>query len=192
MKSIIKKIIANKCMKCRLQRKMIPDETVAPLPAVRVNEGNAFENVAMDICGHFLCKDNESAIEKRYILVFSDMWTRAIHLEMLLYKNTTEVLSAIRRMIARRGAVRTITCDNDPAFKNSDKHIQQLYKDINLKLLQEQLVPEGIQFLYGQAYAPYKLSIVEGMVGITKTALKKKINKSASFNLFIPNINDRN
>ena len=63
MKSKVKKILDKKCMKCKLQRKLIPDETVAPLPSLRVNEGNAFENVAMDIAGNFLCKDNENTIE---------------------------------------------------------------------------------------------------------------------------------
>ena len=52
---------------------------------------------------------------------------------MLLNRSTFEVLSAIKRLQARRGQVRNIFCDNELSFTNASKHIDSLYGELNPK-----------------------------------------------------------
>ena len=145
MKTLIKRVI-KKCQQCRI-RKSIPLEVpVAPLPSRRVNTSMPFEQLAIDLAGPFITRDEieqpdsesdntthnemkkarekeKKELHKRYLMIFSCVFTICTHIEMILNRSTEELIAAIKRVIARRGRILTITCDNEASFSNASRHI---------------------------------------------------------------------
>ena len=57
---------------------------------------------------------------KCYILPLTCYVTRAVHLEVTVDVNSTSVILALRRCIARRGRPRLLVSDNFKSFKSLD------------------------------------------------------------------------
>ena len=171
---------------------------VAPLPQKKINQSRPFDNVAMDIAGPYWTKEehisstteqnktltikearnNEKRkLVKRYLLIFTDLFARITHIEMILSKSTEEVLAAIRRQEARRRKIQTITCDNEAAFHDANRHIQALYGKVNFDKVKTSLTNQGIDFRFGTPYAPFKLGVFESIVKETKYVLKRKLTR---------------
>ena len=96
---------------------------VAPLPSRRVNTSMPFEELAIDLAGPFITRDEieqpdldpedtthnemkrarqkeKKEMHKRYLMIFSDVFSRCTHIEMLLNRSTEEIIAAIKRVIA--------------------------------------------------------------------------------------------
>ena len=72
--------VLKKCYVCKpINARSFPTPETTDLPRDRVNLVNPFENTGMDYTGHFLDKDNH----KWYILIFTCLNTRAVHLELV-------------------------------------------------------------------------------------------------------------
>ena len=97
---------------------------------------------------------------------------------MILNRSTEEILAAIKWVQVRRGRIRTITCDNEARFVNASRHIEALYKGINFDKIQDQLTEEGITFYFNAPKAPNKVGIIESIVKICKTILKRKFSRA--------------
>ena len=97
---------------------------------------------------------------------------------MLLNRSTFEVVSAIKRLQARRGQVRNIFCDNELSFTNASKHIDSLYGELNPKNIQAGLASEGIDFHFNVPLASHKNGIVESVVKVCKAILKRKLSRA--------------
>ena len=96
----------------------------------------------------------------------------------MLNRSTFEVLSAIKRLQARRGQVRNIFCDNELSFTNASKHIDSLYGELNPKNIQAGLASEGIDFHFNVPLASHKNGIVESVVKVCKAILKRKLSRA--------------
>ena len=98
--------------------------------------------------------------------------------ELLFRKNTEEVLSGLKRTMARKGTIKYIISDSDLAFQNSNRHIRELYNDINLNRIKEELTPKGIAFEFNLPYTPHHNGIVERIVKICKRVLEQKLTRT--------------
>ena len=136
-----------------------------------------FESAAYDIAGPLYTK-NEGKIEKNYILVITCLLYRAVHLELMLRKDTNEVLNALRKCFARRGRIKKLISDSDGSFLNTGRHLTELYKEINFKQLKQSLAMEGTTFEFNVPYSPHRMGIIEAIVKIVKTVLNKKLTRS--------------
>ena len=198
MKTHIRKTI-KKCQKCRIRNPLEIEMPVAPLPQERINKSQPFDHVGMDIGGPYFTKEENNAnqmeqnnaltikearndekrkLVKRYLLIFTDLFARITHIEMILSKSTEEILAAIRRLEARRGKIQTIFCDNEAAFHDANRHIQALYGKVNFDKVKNSLADQGIDFKFGTPYAPFKLGIIESIVKVTKNVLKRKLTRA--------------
>ncbi len=84
------------CKSCRIASKM--EQKMASLPVERVTEAPSFSRVGCDYAGPLFVKV-QGNIEKAYILIFTCMVTRAIHLELTSDMTSGEFLQALRRMM---------------------------------------------------------------------------------------------
>lgn len=81
--------------------------------------------------------------KKRYIVLFICFSTKAIHIEVVSDLTSEALYAAFKRMIARRGNVRNLYCDNGTNFVGtrnilqleSEKAIKQFNDEIHEKLL---------------------------------------------------------
>lgn len=94
------------------------------LPQERVDPAPPFTHMGIDCFGHFLVNDRRTEA-KRWGLVFSCMYSRAVDIELLESMTTDAFINALRSFICIRGSVRTIFCDNGSNFIGANNEFQR-------------------------------------------------------------------
>ena len=172
--SILKK---HKCLICAIRKPKQATQIVSPFPSSRIHQSDVFSFVGMDIFGPFIVRDLDHQRVKRYGIIFSCFSTRLTHVECLLDKSTDEVFNAIERVIAIRGTMHTIFCDNAKEFISVDKQTDNLCTDVSFNQLQRKFTPHGIQFIFNVEHASFSAGISERAIGIFKRILKAKLGR---------------
>ena len=85
------------------------------LPKDRVNEARSFTYCGADLFKPFLVKERRSEL-KRYGALFTCLVSRAVHIEVVATMETDSFIMALRRMIARRGNIRSMRNNNGTNF----------------------------------------------------------------------------
>jgi len=110
-------VVTSDCASCRLKRaKPFASPDMGPLPATRVgDEERPFAATGMDVFGPLVIKDaGETNGQKVWVLLFTCLRIRAIHLEPLLRMKAEDFLLAFRKFVARRGVPQDVVSDNAP------------------------------------------------------------------------------
>ncbi|XP_064623276.1 uncharacterized protein LOC135485300 [Lineus longissimus] len=150
---------------------------MAPLPEERVTVAQSFSRVGCDYAGPLYVKVCKGPNAKAYILIFTCMVTRAVHLELTSDMTAVEFLQGLRRMMNRRGKCRIMYSDNAQTFKASSKVLHRMF-DLEYKLaVRDKLKLEGIDWRFITPRAPWKGGFYERLVQRAKRALKKILKK---------------
>ena len=89
-----------------------------------------FSNTGVDYLGPMLvCHGRKT--EKCYRVLFTCLTTRAVHLEIAHSLDTNSCLTAIRRMITRRGQPANIWSDNGTNFIGTEKELREAVKRLD-------------------------------------------------------------
>jgi len=108
-KSLINTTLST-CITCKKLRGKPETQIMGDLPAVRLQPTPPFTNIGMDCFGPFVVRDRRSEI-KRWGLLLTCMYSRAVHVELLDDMTTDSLINALRSFICLRGAVHSIYCD---------------------------------------------------------------------------------
>jgi transposase InsO family protein len=129
IRSIVRKVRYD----CRICRRLFGaplEQKMADLPAFRTNPGDPpFSVVGIDCFGNFTVKRGRSNV-KRYGCIFCCLATRAVHLEVLDSMDTSSLLNALRRFMARRGTPKKIVTDNGTNFVGGRREMFSLRNDV--------------------------------------------------------------
>ena len=117
-----------KCVTCRKARRPPLTQKMASLPLARVTADAPFSHTGVDLFGPFHVTRARSLV-KRYGVIFTCMACRAIHLEIAFSLDTDSFLNALRRFIARRGAVQHIYCDNGTNLVGAQKELHRAMQE---------------------------------------------------------------
>ncbi|KAF2348746.1 Integrase catalytic core, partial [Trinorchestia longiramus] len=139
----------------------------------RVQFVKPYENVGMDFTGHFQVKLG-STITKMYILLFTCVNVRAVHLELVSDMTTAAFLAAFVRFTNRYGVPSTLYSDNAPSFIQATEIIISCHKD---DVWGEHLARNNIKHYKIPVYSPWYGSIYERVIGIVKKCLYKVIGR---------------
>ena len=123
LRSLLKSIEVH-CLK-RRKRKA---KTVTPMMAVeRLSYRQPpFTNCGVDYFGPFYVSTRRSS-EKRWCFLFTCMTTRAVHIEIVSYMDTSPCVREMERFIARRGTPSVIWSNNRTNFCGSREKTLELY-----------------------------------------------------------------
>ncbi|XP_053698696.1 uncharacterized protein LOC128745645 [Sabethes cyaneus] len=119
------------CQLCKIRncRPQIPE--MAPLPVERLTPFlKPFSHVGVDYFGPVEVSVNRR-IEKRWIVLFTCLSVRAIHMEVAHRLDTDSCIMAIRRFVLRRGAPISIFSDNGTNLKAASKELQKQIRQID-------------------------------------------------------------
>lgn len=170
------KSVLQKCVVCKRFNASAGDQSVAPLPADRVDQSPAFTVVGIDYAGPLYCKNIEG---KLYILLITCAVTRALHLELVGNLSTETFLLAFRRFIARRGLCSVVYSDNARTFKKADNELKLIWTVMNDDHVKDFYSSAGIKWKYIVEKAAWWGGFYERMVRTVKTALRKAVGKSS-------------
>lgn len=145
-KSVIKEVI-HKCVVCRRLHQRPVDQKMGQLPRERVEQSPPFTHVGMDVFGPFVVRDRRSEI-KRWGLLLTCMYSRAVHVEMLDDLSTDGFLIALRNFIALRGKVSTIFCDQGTNFVGACNELQAQINMVADEKVKEYMLQNAIKFKF--------------------------------------------
>ena len=124
-----------KCIQCRRLRGKLGIQKMADLPSSRLMEVPPFTYCGVDMFGPFIIKQRRSEV-KRYGAMFTCVNSRAVHTEVTHSLDTDSFIQALRRMIARRGNIRTIYSDNGSNFIGAGNELKRVFEEIDDKKIQ--------------------------------------------------------
>ena len=143
------------CSTCKRQTSRFEKQVMADLPQARLQIGQPpFFHTGVDCFGPFLVKQGRARI-KRYGCLFCCMTTRAIHIEVLHSLSCDSFISALRRFIARRGAVAHLYSDNGTNFVSADKALRKAVHQWNQQQIASCLLQKEIDWHFNTPLASH-------------------------------------
>ena len=123
--AVIKKFLAA-CVLCQKLRGKLLTQQMADLPRKRLEDIAPYENAGVDCFGPFYVSRGRdtrrsTASKKIWVVIFTCLYSRAVHLETLLSMDTPTFLLAFRRFEAKRGKCRYLLSDHGSNFLGASK-----------------------------------------------------------------------
>ena len=119
------KSVRSACWSCkRFIASPLTVPSPVPLPTDRTNGGAAFEVIGTDFAGPIKYKQRKKSEEKASLAIFTCSLFRAVHLELLSSLETSNFITCLKRLIARRGRPRAIYSDNRGTFIKAAKWLR--------------------------------------------------------------------
>ncbi|XP_067947248.1 uncharacterized protein [Watersipora subatra] len=122
----------NQCVTCRRLRGRPIEQLMADLPQERVDPAPPFSHIGMDCFGPFHIKDKRTEL-KKYGLILTCLYSRAIHIETLDDLSADALINALRCFICIRGPVKTIRCDNGTNFVGASNEFAKELEKLDSK-----------------------------------------------------------
>ena len=175
--------IKGHCVECKRRDNAPYEQQMAAIPSYRFEKPlQAFSKTGLDFAGPFFVKQGRAKQRlKSYILVFTCLQTRAVHLEVTNDQSTSSVLNAFSRMTDMRGMPNEFLSDNWKSFTSPEKELQSWVRDLDEDLIIRQTFADAV-WRFTPPYGPHHGGIYETMVKATKRALHS-LFKEADLNM---------
>ena len=126
--------IISACIPCRTLRAPAMSQKMADLPEKRLHRTPPFYHCGIDVFGHFNIRHGKQTranpgTQKVWVLLFSCLYTRAIHLEILDSMDTSSFKLAFQRFQAIRGECTYLRSDAGSNFMGARNEIGDLSGD---------------------------------------------------------------
>jgi hypothetical protein len=176
MRSVVKREFYN-CQFCRIRKAKPINQQMGNLPQIRLTPNiPPFTYTGIDYFGPLEVTIGRRH-EKRWIVLFTCMTIRAIHIEIAATLTTDSAIMAIRRFIARRGCIKNIYSDNGTNFRGADTELKRSIKELNQERMSAQVTSYGINWNFNPASAPHMGGCWERLIKSVKNALRNVLNE---------------
>ena len=145
------------------------------LPSDRVNLIRAFSHTGIDFTGHFFVKDFSGQAHKVYILIFTCLNSRAIHLEMVNNMSVTDFVMAFVRFHNRFGLPKVLYSDNARSFISSSALLSTL---ISSDIFQKKFEKYNLIHKTIPTYSPWFGATWERLIKTVKQCFYKTFGRS--------------
>ena len=162
--------VKNGCQLCRLRDGILMKQIMGSLPIERTKPSPPFNHSMVDLFGPYQIRGEvqKRTTGKAWGVIFTDLSSRAVHIEGIFGYDTSSFLLALSRFASIRGWPAKIFSDPGSQLTAADK-------EINLAASREG-VNHGMEWIVGPADSPWHQGAVESLVKSTKKALKLAIN----------------
>ncbi len=177
-KRLVSNIIHN-CVLCKKLRGKMESQKMSALPPDRVSVDPPFTHTGLDVFGPFTVvtrKTRGHSIEnKRWVVIFSCLSARAVHLEVIESLSASSFICALRRFLAVRGPVKHFRSDRGTNFVGAVKELQIDSSDSELKgFLQNQ----SCTWTFNTPHSSHMGGVWERMIGIARRILEALLMKT--------------
>lgn len=162
---------ARLCMRCRELRSKPNVTQMGNLPPERTTAGVfSFCYTGIDYFGPLTVKVGRR-LEKRWVVLFTCMTSRAVHIEVVPSLDTSSCIMAIRCFMAVRGIPKKILTDNGTNFTGANNELKNLVKQLDQPQIEETLSVRGVEWTFIPPGAPHFGGCWERLVRTVKTGL---------------------
>lgn len=109
---------------------------------------------------------------KRYGLLITCLFSRAVHLEVLDSTDADYFIMALRRFISLRDNPALVYSDNGTNMKAGNKEFAEGIKNLNSIRVSGEMADRGINWRYSPPTGSHYGGILERLIGSSKTALR--------------------
>ena len=169
----IKSILCH-CVTCRKvtgRPYLAPDPP--PLPRLRTQDVHPFTFTGVDFTGALYVRQGTEEV-KVYLCLFTCATTRAVHLEIVQDLTAEMFLLAFRKFAGRRSLPTIMISDNGSTYLSAANQLRSL---MELSEVKEELGKRGVSWRFIPKKAPWHGGFWEGLIGLTKTAIKKVLGR---------------
>ena len=146
------------------------------LPGHRVNFVRPFEHTGVDFTGHLWVQDpSAESTSKMYILIFTCLNVRAIHVELVSNMSTRQFLLAFLRFCNLYGCPLYLYSDNAPSFIAGGSLLESA---LTCSEFQEHLERHSIRHVRIPVYSAWVGATWERLIRVLKSCLYKTVGRS--------------
>ena len=127
--AVVRRII-HECVTYRKLRGKFGDQKMSDLSKERCCKAAPFTHCGVAMFGPFTIRDRRSSL-KRYCALFTFFANRAVHIETTCTMETDSFIQTPRRLMARRGKVRSERSDNGRNFVGTDDELRKALEEMN-------------------------------------------------------------
>ena len=169
------KNVISPCMMCkRFNSLSFKYPKVTNLPKHRVNFIKPFQHTGIDYTGHIFVKDSKG-YKKMYLLIFTCLNIRAVHIELLPDMDTQSLVLAIIRFTNIYGVPSHLYSDNARSFIAGCDVMKEIFLASEFC---EHYSKYNIQHIRIPAYSAWVGSTWERMIRVIKSCLYKVVGRS--------------
>ena len=189
-KSVIASFLRS-CQICKKLRGVMMSQQMAELPVDRIERTAPFERAGMDVFGPYYIQNPRStratkATRKVWVLLFTCLYSRGVHLETLQSMDTPTFMLAYRRFTATRGPCRLLRSDQGSNFIGAKNQGED---ELNLQDLKNELNTKDCTWELNPPRASHMAGVWERKVGSVKKVLSAALqlypNKDLVWDEFI-------
>ena len=170
----------NSCTRCKRLRGALMSQKMAELPADRLQRIAPFERSGLDVFGpyhtqHGRTTRKSDGTKKTWVLLFTCLYSRAVHLEVLSSMDTTTFILAFRRFLASRGSCYFLRSDRGTNFVGANN---QLNLGLDFDAINSELLNKNCVWEFNPPRASHMAGVWERKVG----SVKKVLNAAMQLN----------
>ena len=160
-----------KCQLCKLRNATLMKQEMGGLPLERTTPSPPFNFTMLDLFGPYLVRGE---VQKRtsgkvWGVLFTDMVSRAIHIEASFGYDTDSFMLALRRFVSIRGWPQKL-------YSDPGSQLVSASKDIKMAIAKSGS-DNGMEWIVGTADAPWQQGAVEALVKNVKRALDISVHE---------------
>ncbi|UYV84755.1 hypothetical protein LAZ67_X003341, partial [Cordylochernes scorpioides] len=166
-----------KCPRCRLSRASPVIPEMSQLPHYRLSAyQRPFTFTELDAFGPFTVTVGRRH-EKRWVINFTCLVTRAIHLEVVHALSTDEFMMGLSRFIDTRGRPDTIYSDNGTNFVGASKELKLAASEIDFEVMAASGRFGPVKWKFNPPAAPHFGGAWERLIKSVKKCLRATLNE---------------
>ena len=140
------------------------------LPVDRVSPAPPFNRVMLDIFGPYLVRGEvqKRISQKVYGVIFTDLYSRAVHIEPTYGYDTKSFILALIRFTSIRGWPERIYSDPGSQLVAAEKELAQAWNSMAKDEIYRTSTDHGTLWIFSPADRPWRQGPVEALIKFTK------------------------
>ena len=170
-----KRLVANTmhhCVTCRKLRGRQITQRMADLPEDRLTRSAPFTFVGVDVFGHWEITTRRtrggSANSKRWAVMFTCLYNRAVHIEVVEEMSTSSFINAMRRFVAIRGKVTEFRSDRRTNFVGAVSELKMNSINVDGDHIRTYLDENKMTWHFNPPHASHFGGVWERMIGVAR------------------------
>lgn len=163
--------ITKRCFVCKIYRQTPKVPRMSDLPSSRITPCTPFNECGLNYFGPYYTNIFRRQV-KRYIVLFTCMTTRAVHLEIADSYDTESFLMAFSRFENRRGRPKRVYSDNGTQIVAGQKAMTEGLERLSKEKIVNFMLQKQIDWVFSPPLAPHFGGVWESLVKSAKRAIE--------------------
>ncbi|XP_043219934.1 uncharacterized protein LOC122380652 [Amphibalanus amphitrite] len=174
-RQVVKRVLKD-CITCqKLNALAFEYPKMTNLPRERVSLIKPFCNTAIDYTGHILVEDTNGEMRKMYIVLYTCLAIRCVHLDLVPDLSLGSFLQSFRRFCSTYGVPEFLYTDNAKQFLASQRVLINVFTSDEF---QEYLTEQSIKHSTIPVYASWVGGVYERQIKTVKHCLYKTVGRA--------------